>query len=166
MTETDPSLSPHIRAFLDTIAWSELGDGLLTEATDNGYRVIVGSTAAAPILFDSYADHPRKAIDIPHLHIYSTAAGRYQILARYFDSYKLQLGLRDFSPASQDKIAVQMIHEVKAAPMIESGQIEQAITACSSRWASFPGNNYGQGANRMDRLTAHYQTFLARYGAH
>ena len=156
-------LAPAVSAFLDLIAVSELGEGLLTQETDYGYRVIVGSTVANPDLFTSYADHPRKAIDIPRLHIYSTAAGRYQILARYFDAYKLQLGLRDFSPASQDKIAVQMITECKAIDLIEHGQIEAAITACSSRWASFPGNTYGQGEQKMSMLLSCYAKFIAEY---
>jgi lysozyme len=163
MNLPDGSLSPHFRAFLDTIAWSELGDGLMTEATNNGYRVIVGSTPAKPILFDSYADHPRRVMDIHSLHIYSTAAGRYQELARYFDAYKISLHLPDFSPLSQDKIAVQMIHECGAVDLIESGHIESAIRACSSRWASFPGNNYKQGGRKMLDLLARYATRLAVY---
>src|SRR5690349_2325573 len=102
-------MSPNVRAFLDMIAVSELGRSLLENpATDRGYKVLVGSTATVPHLFKSYADHPRMLVDLPRLGIKSTAAGRYQILARTYDSYKQLLDLHDFSPASQDAIAAQM----------------------------------------------------------
>ena len=65
-------------AFLDMIAWSEIGPALLA-VSDNGYNVIVGSTPSNPNLFISYSDHPRKLVQLrPGL--VSTAAGRYQLL--------------------------------------------------------------------------------------
>ena len=69
-------------AFLDMIAFSEMAPCCCPNS-DNGYDVIVGGT-----LFNGYADHPRQPIFLPKLGIYSTAAGRYQLLARYFDDYK------------------------------------------------------------------------------
>ena len=36
----------------------------------------------------------------------STGAGRYQLLSRWWDAYHKQLGLKDFSPKSQDAVAV------------------------------------------------------------
>lgn len=163
MTQPDPILSPNLRAFLDTIAWSELNDGLLTKETDNGYRVIVGSTAAKPILFDSYADHPRRKMDIPRLHIYSTAAGRYQIVMRTWDELQAHYRFPDFGPKSQDWAARALIFRRHALKEVEGGNIENAITKCCNEWASFPGNNYGQGAHKMERLLAHYETFRKRY---
>lgn len=64
---------------------------------NHGYDVIVGGS-----LFTSYADHPRKLITLNPV-LKSTAAGRYQLLSRYWDAYRSQLGLRDFSPASQTR---------------------------------------------------------------
>lgn len=139
------------RAFLDMIAYSEIGPKLLA-ASDNGYNVIVGGS-----LFHDYSDHPRISVKLPRLGIKSTAAGRYQILARYFDAYKKILKLPDFSPASQDKIALQLIRECRALDEIESGDIEEAIKLCSSRWASLPGANYGQHENKLDDLLAAYE---------
>lgn len=139
------------RAFLDMIAYSELGPKLLAKS-DNGYNVIVGGA-----LFHDYADHPRKSVWIKRIRDYSTAAGRYQILARYFDAYKKILKLPDFSPASQDKIALQLIRECRALDEIESGDIEEAIKLCRSRWASLPGANYGQHENKLDDLLAAYE---------
>lgn len=142
-------------AFLETIAHSELGAALLA-ASDNGYDVLVGSTAAHPLLFHSYADHPRVKVHLPRLGIDSTAAGRYQLLARYFDVYKAQLHLTDFSPLSQDKIAIQQIRECRALPAIIAGDFETAVTRCAHIWASLPGAGYGQHENQLHQLLAYY----------
>ena len=137
------------QALLDTIGFSEIGRSLLA-TSDHGYNVLLGGA-----LFSDYADHPRKLISVNGLT--STAAGKYQILERYFDAYKKQLHLPDFSPASQDKIAMQMIKEVGADKLINEGQFEQAIVKCSSRWASLPGSQYGQHTNDMAHLKAYYE---------
>ena len=150
-------------AFLTMIATSELGAGLLSNS-DRGYNCIVGSTAQQPHLFDSYADHPRVSVYLPKLNIHSTAAGRYQILARYFDGYKVKLKLADFSPQSQDKIAIQMISECNALHLIDAGQFSDAVTACASRWASLPGSAYGQHTNALAALQADYVNAGGRIG--
>ena len=68
---------------------------------NHGYDVIGGGIA-------DYSDHPRKLVTLnPKLK--STGAGRYQLLSRW-DVTK-QLGLKDFSPKSQDAVALQQIKE-------------------------------------------------------
>ena len=47
--------------------------------------------------------------------------------------------LKDFSPKSQDAVALQQIKERGALPMIDRGDIRQAIDRCSNIWASLPG---------------------------
>lgn len=136
-------------ALLQTIAFSEIGRHLLTHS-DNGYNVLFGGC-----LFQSYKDHPRKIITVNGLS--STAAGRYQILERYFDVYKVQLGLMDFSPHSQDMIALQMIKEVGADKLVNEGKFEEAIQKCSTRWASLPFAKYAQHTNDMAYLKAFYE---------
>ena len=49
----------------------------------------------------------------------STGAGRYQLLSCWWDAYRKQLGLKDFSPKSQDAVALQQIKERGALPMID-----------------------------------------------
>lgn len=144
--------SKNLRAFLDMIAYSEGTDNGRQPTKDHGYDVLVGGA-----LFTGYSDHPRKLVKLPNLGISSTAAGRYQILARYYDVYKKQLGLPDFSPSSQDKIAIQLIRECKAIDDIESGRIVSAISKCRSRWASLPGAGYGQHEHKLDTLIAQYK---------
>lgn len=140
-------MHPNLRKFLSTIAHSEGTDNGRQPTNDHGYDVLVGGG-----LFTSYADHPRIIVDLPKLRIKSTAAGRYQILVRYFDAYKKQLKLKDFSPASQDAIAVKMIKECDAIKDIEEGRISEAIHKCRSRWASLPGANYGQHEHKLETL--------------
>lgn len=142
-------MEKNLKAFLDMLAWSE-GTSTI-KASDNGYNVLVGGG-----LFNGYADHPRQLIDIPRLKIKSTAAGRYQLLSRYWDVYRKQLGLKDFSPASQDAVAIQQIKERKALQLISDGKINQAIEKCSNIWASLPGAGYGQHEHKIDDLLRKY----------
>ncbi|WKN20782.1 glycoside hydrolase family 104 protein [Azotobacter vinelandii] len=141
----------NVLAFLDLIAWSEGTDNGRQPTKDNGYDVVVGGS-----LFTGYADHPRKLISLPLLGIKSTAAGRYQILSRYYDHYERALDLPDFSPISQDKIALQLIRECRALDDIKEGRIKDAIRKCRSRWASLPGAGYGQHEHATDDLLAQY----------
>jgi muramidase (phage lysozyme) len=137
----------NVQAFLYAIARSEGTAGL----GDRGYNVLVGSTAKQPLLFGSYHDHPRTKIQLSAT-LTSTAAGRYQILARYFDAYKVQLKLLDFGPASQDAIALQMIREQSAFADVCAGRFDAAIEKCRNIWASFPGSGYGQHENKLADL--------------
>lgn len=139
------------KAFLDMLAWSEGTDNGRQPTKNRGYDVIVGGS-----LFTDYSDHPRKLVTLnPKLK--STAAGRYQLLSRYWDAYRKQLGLKDFSPASQDAVALQQIKESRALELIDSGDIRQAIDRCSNIWASLPGAGYGQFEHKADNLIAKFK---------
>lgn len=153
-----PFISPqqaggkNVCAFLDMIAYSEGTDNGRQRTNHNGYDVLVGGG-----LFTGYADHPRKLVELPKLGIKSTAAGRYQLLSRYYDAYKKQLGLKDFSPLSQDLIAIQQIRERRALPLIQVGQFEQAVRQVRNIWASLPGAGYGQHEQKIANLLAAYR---------
>lgn len=142
-------MTPNQRAFLDMIAVSEIGANLLAHS-DNGYNVIVGGS-----LFHDYSDHPRRLVRL-NSHLSSTAAGRYQLLARYFDTYKRQLGLKDFGHEAQDAIALQQIRECRAMEDIELGLFASAVQKCSRIWASLPGAQYGQHTNELADLQVAY----------
>ncbi|ALS63673.1 glycoside hydrolase family 104 protein [Pandoraea apista] len=155
-------------AFLDTLAVSELGR-LAMANSDDGYNIIVGGSQSKPTLFTNYQDHPRIKVTIldkngkPKIDartgkpLQSTAAGRYQILAWIFDSYRPLLKLPDFSPRSQDLIALRLIRECGAMPDIVAGRTSTAIAKCASRWASLPGAGYGQHENSLDLLLDAYR---------
>lgn len=144
-------MTKNMQAFLDMIAFSEIGPALLA-ISDNGYNVCVGSSPKKPILFKSYAAHPR----IRSVALNSDAAGRYQFMGKYWDHYKAQLKLPDFSKDSQDKWAIQLIRECKAIDDIEAGRFRDAVHKCRSRWASFPGAAYGQPENAIAALESAY----------
>jgi muramidase (phage lysozyme) len=135
-------------ALLKTIGFSEIGRELLAHS-DNGYNVLFGGC-----LFQSYQDHPRKAVTVNGLT--STAAGKYQILERTYDYYKKFLKLPDFSPASQDAIALELIKERGADMLINEGQFNEAIVRCNNIWASLPNSPYNQHTNSVVYLEAYY----------
>jgi muramidase (phage lysozyme) len=137
----------NLQAFLDMIAVSEG----TAELGDRGYNVVVGGE-----MFDSYADHPRKKVWIKRIGKFSTAAGRYQILQRYYDHYARVLGLPDFSPESQDQIAIQMIREQHAYPDVVAGRFDDAVAKVANIWASLPGAGYGQRENVLMDLRRAY----------
>jgi muramidase (phage lysozyme) len=147
-------MAPNLKAFLDLIAYSEIGPAMLAmPETDNGYRVMVGSTPEHLLLVPSYITHPR----IHNAAQNSDAAGRYQFMGRYWPAYKLQLSLPDFGPESQDKWAVQLIKECHALDDVLTGHITVAVGKCSSRWASFPAAGYGQHENSLASLEDAYE---------
>lgn len=142
----DQAGGQNVCALLDTLAVSEIGAKLLAQS-DNGYNVLVGGQ-----LFASYADHP----DIYNARFNSTAAGRYQLLYRWWAPYKSLLKLTDFSPLSQDLVAIQQIKERHGYGLIQAGHFDEAIVAVSNIWASLPGAGYGQHENELGALRAVY----------
>jgi lysozyme len=142
---TDTTQQNNLAAFLAMIRVSE------GTAGPNGYSTLVGGR-----LFDDYADHPRVLVDLPNLGIKSSAAGAYQILRRTWDGVAGKLGLPDFSPASQDAAAVELIRQRAALPDVLAGRFAAAVDKCKKEWASLPGAGYGQRENSLARLEAAY----------
>lgn len=144
--------SANLAAFLDMLAFSE-GTSNSPTTKDDGYDQVVGRTR-----FTSYAAHPNILVPLPKLKISSTAAGRYQLLHRYWVAYRKLLGLKDFSPANQDAIAIQQIRERRALPDIAAGRFDAAVAKCKNIWASLPGAGYGQHEHGLEKLRAYYVT--------
>ncbi len=158
----EEAMTDNEKAFLAMLAWAELGQQIIA-VSSYGYNVLVESLPGRVKLFHDYSDHPRIVVEVKsrtpagmRIIIPSTAAGRYQILKRTFDHYKKNLGLSDFSPASQDTIALQLIRERGALPDINQGKISQAIAKSRTIWASLPGAGYGQPEKKMVELLAVY----------
>ena len=137
---------PNVTAFLSTIAFSEGTD------TPDGYRTIFGGTRAHPILFDSFADHPRR---IQHVNgLASDAAGRYQLMSYTFDYLRMLLGIPDFSPRSQDLCACQLISQAGALNDVCNGHFDIAVQKLCTVWASFPDTQKG-GASHYGGQPSH-----------
>lgn len=140
----------NVLAFLDMIAFTEGTDNNRQPTKDDGYDVLVGGK-----LFTSYKDHPNVLVRL-NANLSSTAAGRYQILHRFWVHYKRLLNLPDFSPISQDLYAVQQLKERKAIPLLQAGRFEDAVRACNNIWASLPGSPYGQHTYQMSEAKGVY----------
>lgn len=146
------NINPHpcnLSAFLTTIAYSE--GTLSIPDSENGYKALFGGGT-----FTSYADHPRKEFYIARLKIYTSASGRYQIEKATFDRLKTKLGLKDFSPASQDACAIELITERGALADATAGRLGLAVMKCSPEWASFPQSKAGQPITPIGSLMAAY----------
>ena len=96
---------------------------------NHGYDVIVGGE-----LFTDYSDHPRKLVTLnPNSNQQAPDATSFFLLVGCHR--KRSLALKDFSLKSQDAVALQ-IKERGALPMIDRGDIRQAIDRCRNIWAS------------------------------
>ena len=113
------------KAFLDMLAWSEGTDNGRQKTRNHGYDVIVGDYYWL-LRSPSQTCHAKPKLK-------STSAGRYQLLSRWWDAYRKQLGLKDFSPKSQDAGIAAWIRRVALYPMIDR-DIRQAIDRCSNIW--------------------------------
>jgi muramidase (phage lysozyme) len=133
---------------------SEIGYQMLA-LSDDGYNVLVGSTPTNMRTFSDYSTHPNVLNRLYN----STAAGKFQVLYRYWTVYKTTLQLPDFGHDSQDRIALQMISECGAINDVDFGRVEVAMSKVKSRWASLPGSGYGQHENRASDLIAAYTSF-------
>lgn len=135
----------NVRAFLDMIAFAE---GTAGHGQD-GYNILYGYGT-----FDSYADHPRQYI--PFRNTTTSAAGRYQILARTWDGVRAKIGAQDFSPVSQDAAAVELIRERGALADVQAGRTVRAINKVAKVWASLPGAGYSQPERQLSALLQAY----------
>ncbi|WP_145548570.1 glycoside hydrolase family 24 protein [Yersinia massiliensis] len=144
----------NLAAFLDMIGFSE-GTSTSKHTKNDGYDIVVDGINS-PKVFTSYSSHPNVLVTVNSKGLKSTAAGRYQLLNRWWAPYAELLKLKDFSPESQDKIAIQQIKERGALDDIKLGNITAAIKKCSNIWASFPGAGYGQFEHNIQKLLLAY----------
>ncbi|MDQ2746289.1 MAG: peptidoglycan-binding protein, partial [Acidobacteriota bacterium] len=106
--------------------------------------------------------HPNLLVQVaPGLR--SSAAGRYQFL----DSTWRGLGLKDFSPRSQDLGAIKLMQRRGMIEPLLRGDFAAAIHKGAPEWASLPtasgGSYYGQGAKSLSSLQSVYSTALKHY---
>lgn len=153
-----PTMGGNVAAFLAMITQSEVGAALMAES-DNGYNVNFGSVPGAPILFSDYSTHPNILVPIPNdpKNRSSSAAGAYQINNPTWQSLCKQMGLSDFSPQTQDAMAVQLITNKGALADVQAGNFTSACQKCGPVWSSLGFNNYGQPTHQLAQLQAWFQ---------
>jgi len=125
--------NPNVRVMLDLISRAE---------GNTNYDTLVGGGR-----FKDFSSHPKTVVKIKSKDqtITSDAAGRYQIMGRNWEPYSKRLGLTDFSPESQDKIAVAMLADRGALNSVLDGNFEKAIKQTKSQWTSLPASDVVQG---------------------
>lgn len=150
------SYSQRMRAFLATIRWAETGT-----SGDESYRKLVFNGT-----FNDLSTHPliKQCAPINRKRVCSTAAGAYQMLDKSWYDLQPKLNLTNFSPASQDKMAVEYIRRNQAIADVEAGNFDTALQKVGRVWASIPYNNYNQNAKTLEQLRSYYQQQLLVYG--
>ena len=132
--------------FLDTYAG-------VVGGTDNGRQkteIMVGRHCRRKAIL--VLDHPHKLVTLNQ-----NSNQRRRTLTGFFPlvgCLPQAAAQKDFSPKSQDAVALQQIKERSALPMIDRGDIRQAIDRCNNIWASLPGAGYGQFEHKADSLIA------------
>lgn len=151
--------------YLDLISFSE-GTSTSRLTKNGGYDVIV-TGVDGPEVFLDYSTHPfaaraAKLIVAPGNRfpdgLYSSASGRYQIIVGTWRAYCKRLGLSDFTPLTQDLIAIAIIKDAHALAAISNGDIPGACALLHEQWASLPGSTAGQGGKTMDALLTQWHT--------
>lgn len=139
-------LNKNVKAFLDTIAETEGGD------YDLKYGGVKGKKNDKWRITD-YTLPPSAGADGK-----TTASGRYQInLANWTENGKKKMGLNDFSPHTQDLIAIEGLRQCKAIDFIINGDIKNAIKMAARTWNSLP-----KGPGEANRVTSqHYVPYEA-----
>lgn len=130
----------NVRKFLD----------FLGAAEGAGYNTITGGGS-----FSSYDKHPG-IVGMVTKQGPSTAAGRYQITKTTYDDVAPKLGITDFSPASQDRIAVYLLNRNGSLGDIQSGNFESAIAKNGGTWASLPSSTYADHPKRSSEWVSKY----------
>jgi len=96
----------------------------------------------------------------------SDAAGAYQYLSTTWKPYADQLKITDFSPTSQDRVALKHIRALGVDP--SQLLTREIIDKLSGTWASFPTlatgtSAYDQGGKRFEQLLRYYNNALNYY---
>jgi muramidase (phage lysozyme) len=143
----------NVQAFLSMIRYSEGTAGA------SGYMTLFGGG-----LFYDFSDHPRirfyeKADEFiaNGKKDFTTAAGAYQIVETTWDRLQRKLSLPDFSPASQDVAAIELIRGRGALAAVREGSFDAAVRKCGKEWASLPGSPYGQPVRTLAQVQTVYE---------
>jgi len=124
----------NVKAFLKLIRYAEHGS-----ESDRVYYKLYGGKRE----FTDTSTHPLEE-PIEAWGSKSTAAGAYQILNGTWYEAKKRGIASDFTPFSQDKIAIWLLHTKGAMKHVTSGDVEKAIVAVRGTWVSLPGGSRQQ----------------------
>jgi muramidase (phage lysozyme) len=147
--------NPNVSAFLKAIA----------EAEGGGYDFKYGAVKGKrndPWRFSDFSTHPG-----PGFGGRTTAAGMYQITVDTWRQHGGKMGLADFSPKTQDLMAVEILRSIGVIDEIKAGDVAGAIGPAAAKWAALPmgpglGNRYP--AQPFTNYEAFYQSYQSAGG--
>lgn len=159
--------TPEVRAYLDLVAWKEVrpGHSLNADGSPSGYRDrngVPGSMGAMPeSAVANNGTFPRDELQYN--------VGRYQMKQVDVDDMRKRYDSKidDFSPESQDRIAVAKMKYRDVIEPLQSGDIRTAIHNGGKEWASLPGSPYGQVQQgyTVDKAVDYYNQRLSFHRA-
>lgn len=117
---------------------------------NGGYNTIFGGEQV-----EDLSKHPKiykDYTDLSGTKIKTSAAGRYQIVGVTNDGLNKSLNLPDFSPESQDIMAIELIRRRGALDDVLKGDYKSAINKLGSEWASLPSSKYAQPKRTMGEI--------------
>lgn len=142
----------NVAAFLKGIAAAEGG------GYDFKYGAVKGKRND-PWRFTGFSTHPG-----PGFGGKTTAAGMYQITVDTWRQHGGRMGLSDFSPKTQDLMAVEILRTIGAIEKIKAGNIAGAMPSAAAKWAAL-----AMGPNLGNRYPAQpymkYEDFISVYAA-
>ena len=116
-------------------------------------EIMVMTSLQAGELFTGYSDHPHQACHAkPDSNQQAPDATASFPLVGCLPQAAAQT-----STESQDAVALQQIKERGALPMIDRGDMRQAIDRCSNIWKLLPGAGYGQFEHKADGFGAKFK---------
>lgn len=131
--------NPNVQKVLRVIGQAE---GTVGDKIADPYRIAFGGGT-----FDSLDNHPNTLTAFTQTDgkaNKSSAAGAYQFLKPTWDDVSSKLGLKDFSPRSQDIAALELINRAGALQDVLKGDTSAAFSKLGGTWASLPSSPYAQ----------------------
>jgi len=137
-----PSPSPRVQAFLDTLGQFE---------SKGRYDVMTGGGR-----FTDMSQHPNRKNEDGN-----TAAGKYQFTKGTWDEFSKPLGIEDFSPKSQDRVAVYLLQKAGVIDRLLKGDVAGAVMRAGRRWDALPKN--AEGDNILNNGNRQISPILDEY---
>jgi len=142
----------NIAAYIKAIAVAEGG------GYDFKYGAVKGKRND-PWRFSDYSTHPG-----PGRGGTTTAAGMYQINMVTWRDHGGKMGLTDFSPKTQDLIAVEILRSIGVVDKIKAGDVAGAMPRAAGKWAALP-QGPGRSSRHSNQPFMAYEEFFRHYQA-
>lgn len=130
-------------------------------SSQDGYRFLFGSKPTNAIRFTGFAAHPnikKDYVDKAGAKIITTAAGAYQIIKKTYELLCMKYGFSDFSPTTQDLMAVSLLDSENVLKQVMAGNFfkPEVLDKLNNQWASLPMAGYNQPEKSIATVKKYY----------